>query len=400
MIFSIAIAQSSFMKKLSVLFLVFLLSGCSGVTEMTSDFFGGKDNTEPPAPLTTFTPQVSISQLWSVDIGSGSAKYYLKLSPAINYGMIYSASADGNVVALDAKTGAAKWNANIKLPISGGPGTGDGLVYVGSSEAYVVALDAQTGSERWRVRVPSEVLTAPVSAEGVVVVRTIDGRLTGLSSTDGKQVWQRTHPVPVLSLRGSSEPVLFRGAAFIGFSDGKLSAILLKDGRLLWSSRVALPRGRTELERMVDIDSEPLVDDFVVHAVSYQGNIATMETRSGKVLWRRDISSHAGISNDQNNLYVTDDKSHIWSLDRRTGSSFWMQDKLHARQVTAPVSHGKYIVVADVEGYVHWLNKENGSLAARTRLGDKAVIARPQVVDDIAYILAKDGRLNAYVLAP
>jgi outer membrane protein assembly factor BamB len=367
---------------------------------MSTSFFGGKDNTEPPAPLTTFKPQTGVRQLWSVDVGTGSAKYYLKLSPTIRYGMVYSASADGSVVALDAKTGASKWSANIKLPISGGPGTGDGQVYIGSSEAYVIALDAQTGTQRWRTRVPSEVLTAPVSEDGVVVVRTIDGKITGLSATDGKQIWQQTHPVPVLSLRGSSTPILFRGAVFIGFSDGKLSAILLKDGRLLWSSRVALPRGRTELERMVDIDSEPLVDEFVVHAVTFQGNIATMETRSGRVLWRRDMSSHAGISNDQNNLYVTDEQSHVWSLDRRTGSSFWKQDKLHARQVTAPVSHGNYVVVADVEGYVHWLNKENGSLSARIRLGDAAVIARPQVVDDIAYILAKDGRLAAYVLTP
>jgi outer membrane protein assembly factor BamB len=387
------------MKSFVVLLLVLVLSGCSSVGGMTEEFFLGKDNTEPPAPLTDFKPQVSVTQLWSVDVGAGSSKYYLKLTPTIKYGKVFSASADGRVIALDAKTGATQWHVNIKLPISGGPGSGDGQIYLGSSEAYVVALDEKTGTERWRVRVPSEVLTAPVSDQGIVVVRTIDGKLTGLSAADGKQVWQRTHPVPVLTLRGASAPVLYRGAAVVGFSDGKLSAIKLDDGRLLWTSRVSIPSGRTELERMVDIDSEPLVDDYVVHAVTYQGNIATMETRSGRVLWRHDMSSHAGLSMDERNLYVTDEDSHIWCLDRRTGSSLWKQEKLHARQVTAPASQGDYVVVADLEGYVHWLNKENGSLAARTRLSEAAVIAPPRVVDGVAYVLAQDGRLAAYRLA-
>ncbi len=373
-----------------------LISGCETVSDMSDEFFSGKDNAEPPAPLVDINTTVNVQRIWSANIGAGAKKKYLKLAALADYGKIFTASADGRVSARDAASGSTIWDIDTRLAISGGPGSGDEKIYVGTSNAEVMALDENTGKVLWTSKVSTEVLASPRSDDGIVIVRTIDGKLTGLDSDTGKQVWITQRSVPVLSLRGMSSPVIYRGVAFIGFSDGKVSAIEIKSGKTLWTARVAVPRGRSELERIVDIDSDPLVDDQVVHAVTFQGKIATIASATGKVYWRKDMSSHAGISKDNKYLYVSDDQSYVWSLDRRSSASLWRQTKLKARKVTAPASFGPYVVVGDLEGYLHWMSKEDGRFVARVRVDDSAIIAPPIVEGDILYVVSEAGTLAAY----
>ena len=229
----------------------------------------------------------------------------------------------------------------------------------------------------------------------VVVVRTVDGRITGLSAKDGANLWVHDHNVPVLTLRGVGEPVVIDGQVIAGFASGKLIALRLNDGALLWEARVAIPGGRSDLDRVVDIDATLAVGDGVVHVTSYQGNIATVLLRDGRVLWNRDMSSHTGIAADRRNLYVSDDNSHVWALERRSGASLWKQDKLQARAVTAPVVFGNYLVVGDIEGYLHWMSRSDGSFVARVRIDEQGILAPPVRVGDILYVSGKGGTLTA-----
>ncbi len=382
-------------RRLTALLLAVSLGGCSSLTNPIEGFFVGKDNTDPPAPLVTFEPSIEVSSLWTARVGAGSKKLYVKLLPAAAYGRVYAAGAKGRVTAHDAASGELVWETDTEVPISGGTGVGDKLVLVGTSEAEVLALDAENGELQWRVHVSSEVLATPKAADGVVVVRTVDGRIAGLSPMDGKRLWAYDSTVPVLSLRGASAPVLYHGAVIAGLANGKLVALRLKDGALLWETRVAVPRGRSDLERMVDIDAEPIVADGVVHVVTYQGNISTVAIQDGRVLWKRDMSSHAGIGADDRYLYVTDEQSHVWALDRRSGASLWKQDKLHARKVTAPAAYGEYVVVGDYEGYLHWLDRRDGHFVARIKVDEEGIIAPPQVVGDTVYVSGIDGTLVA-----
>lgn len=371
---------------------VVAIGGCGSIPFFSRD----KDNVDPPAELVAFEPRITVQQLWSKDIGAGSKKEYLKLTPAVAYDKVFAVDAVGRVSAYDVVSGQRVWENETKTHISGGPGTGDGLVYVGTIDAEVLALDAETGETRWRSGVSSEVLAPPRADGGVVVVRAVDGKIFGLSTDNGERLWVHEHPVPVLTLRGAAAPVLTDGAVLVGFADGKLTALTLREGRMLWETQVAVPRGRSDLERMVDVDAEPLVGDGVVHVVSYQGNVATLELRSGQVYWQRDMSSHAGIGMDENYLYVSDEQSHVWSLDRRSSATFWKQDKLHARAVTAPVPQGDYVVVGDLEGYLHWLAKADGSFAARVRVDKSRIQAPPVVVGDTLYVMSNEGTLAAY----
>ena len=377
-----------------VLCAVLSLSGCSAVT----DYLRGDENEPAPATLEEFEPTARIETLWSRRAASGAGGRRLELRPVVAGGRVFVAGHDGDVAAYEPLTGKRLWEADTGVPVSGGPGAGSGLVVVGSSAGDVVALADADGAVAWRARVTSEVLSAPAIGEGIVAVRSVDGKLFGLDAANGERIWVYNRTVPVLTLRGTSAPVIAGGIVVAGFDSGHLAAVSLADGQLLWESDVAVPTGRTELERLADMDAEPVVSDGVVYAATYQGRVAAFDLDTGRPLWQRDMSSHAGIGTGRRLLYVTDERSHVWALDRGTGASLWRQDGLERRQVTRPVEFGGHVVVGDFEGHVHWLDIGDGRFAARVRVGGGAVLVPPVTDRTAVYVLGESGTLVALTL--
>jgi outer membrane protein assembly factor BamB len=378
--------------------LMLTFSGCGGVTDYMPDWVAGEELAEPPAPLVELKSTLTIEALWSEDVGSGGPKQHLKLVPVAVGDRIFTADRKGDLRAIDATTGKRIWEQDTDTAVSGGLGAGDALVLVGTSDGEVLALSQERGEIRWRSTVSSEVLASPQAAEGTVVVRTLDGKLFGLEATSGARLWVYDRQVPVLTLRGTSAPVVVSGRVIAGFDNGSLVALDLKTGKLIWETPLAQPRGRTELERMVDIDAEPVVFDEIIYAATFQGRVAAISLDSGQIDWDRDLSSYAGIGVDSDNVYLTDAESHVWALDRYSGASVWKQDKLHGRAVTAPVPLGEYIVVGDLEGYLHWMRKEDGQFAARIALDSSPITVPPLVIDDTLVALGSSGTLSAYRL--
>ena len=376
---------------------IVLLSGCSGVKDSYTSFMGGEDNTEPPAPLADIDQQITINKLWEKNVGDGYDKQYLKLIPVHANDRIYVAESSGEILAIDRASGNQIWRQNTKTHITGGPGAGNNLVTVGTGKAEVIALSADTGEILWRSRVTSEVLAAPKVAGNLILARTIDGKIFGLNAEDGKRMWVYERSVPALTLRGTSAPVVSGDYVISGFDDGRLVAIELQSGKPVWETRIALGSGRSELERMVDINAEPVIIDGLVYAATFQGRVAALDLNSGRILWTRDISSYAGLCVDNNAVYITDDGSAVWALDRLTGVSIWKQDKLYARAVTAPESIGDLVVVGDLEGYLHWMSKSTGEFIARNKISNRQIIAPPISVDNVLFSYASNGTLGAYM---
>ena len=368
------------------------LTGCGTVADY---FQGGTDNIEPPAELVGFTPAIDLQVVWKRRIGSGADDAYLKLNPATDGESIYVADRNGSVRAFDATTGAPGWSQDTDAPVSGGPGVGATVVAVGTSDGQVIALDRRSGQIRWRARVTSEVLSAPAEGSGVVVARTIDGKLFGLDAVTGKRLWVYDRTVPVLTLRGTSAPVIHDDVVVAGFDSGRMVGVALADGQQLWESAVAAPSGRSELERMVDIDADPVVVDDVIYAATFQGRVSALALYSGNVLWQRDMSSHAGLAVDGGEVFVTDDNSHVWALERSSSASLWRQSELQARAVSAPAVFREFVVVGDLEGYVHWLRREDGSFAARVRVDGGAIVAVPLALAGAVYVYSSGGTLTA-----
>jgi outer membrane protein assembly factor BamB len=365
-----------------------LAGACAGM-------FDSSDNTAEPAELVDFEPTIKVRTVWQRRVGSGAGELFLKLRPAIDGERVYAATRNGRVRAFDARTGESIWDTDTDRPLSGGPGVGDGLVLLGTSEGEVLALGDEDGEIKWRARVSSEVLSAPQAQGGIAVARTIDGKLFGLAADDGTRLWIYDRTAPVLTLRGTSSPALAEGAAVAGFDSGQIVAVALNNGQPLWETRVAVARGRTELERMVDIDADPVIIDNAVYAVTYQGQIAALELFSGQVIWRRDMSSHAGLGVGPENVYVTDDASHVWALNRGNSASMWKQAKLEARRVSPPAVFGQYVVVGDLDGYVHWLRKDDGQFVARVRVDSDGIVAAPVATPFAVYVYGSGGELAA-----
>jgi len=377
-----------------IFLLAALLTGCSTL----DGIFGGEDNSEPPAELQELTDPVKLKELWSANVGVGYDEQFINLVPGASKNQIFVADRKGRVAAFDVKTGKRNWSVKTDAAISAGPGAGEGLVLVGTSDAYVLALDALNGEVLWKVRVSSEVLSVPRIDLGRVIVQAADGNITALNAADGQQLWVYDRSVPALTLRGTSSPAVERGVVVAGFSNGKLVGISAEKGFVAWESNVAIPSGRSELERMVDIDGDPVIVGTAVYVTTFQGRIAVVDVQNGESGWKRDMSSYAGLDVDFSQVYVTDDMSNVWALARNSGASVWKQDQLQYRRLTAPVSFDKYVAVGDFEGYVHLLSRYDGHIAGRVKVDSKGITARPRVLDDVLYVYGNGGTLAAYVL--
>ena len=376
------------MSRLLTLILILLsLSGCS--------MFGAKDNADPPAELVDFEPTLKIETLWETSV-SGMEGQLLRIRPAVQGDRLFIADPEGEVQALERLTGKRLWRTDTEASISGGPGLAGNLVLVGSNEAELIALDTETGEERWRRRVSSEVLSTPAGESGVVAVRTIDDRVSGLNAATGEDRWSYDQTVPVLTLRGSSSPIVRDGRVIVGFANGKMVGLALDSGKPVWETVIATPHGRSELERVVDIDADPVLVEGVIYGAGFQAEVAAISEGSGVILWKRELSSYAGLDADWRQVYVSDAEDHIWSLDASNGATLWQQKQLHARRLSAPaIVSSEYLVVGDLEGYLHWLATEDGRILARVRVGSDAIHAKPLVADGVVYVLNDNGRLEA-----
>lgn len=354
------------------------------------------DNTEPPAPLVALTPQVQVDEIWSASAGSGSDGELLGLAPAVNGNRVFAASSGGRVSAWSVNNGRRIWITDTDVHIGGGPGVGNNVVAVGSTNGVIVALSANNGHRLWTVNVNSSVLTSPAVADGVVVVRTGDGRLIGLSAEDGHQLWRLSRDVPRLSLRGAAAPVIRRDTVFAGFDDGSLLAVKLHAGRVVWEQTVAVAGGGNDLQRMTDLDGEPVIQYGFVYAVTYQGKLAALTSGSGESLWKIDLSSYNGVSYGDRQLYVSDQKSIVHAINAASGSTVWDNSKMKARALTRPTPFHGTVAMGDLDGYVHFLSQQTGKIVARVRADSAAITAAPVVANDTLLVLSDDGELTAY----
>jgi outer membrane protein assembly factor BamB len=391
------------MRLITLLLLCLALAGCAaydavteGVSGISDYFLGGEDNSDPPALLVEYTPEIKIEELWKETVGDGADEQSLKLVPAIGFGKILAADREGLVEARDLSTGRLIWEAETEVYFSAGPGLGAGTVILGSRDAEVVALNSENGELLWKSQVSSEVLSVPVIAHGTVIVRTTDGAVIALNEKTGAKQWSYEHNAPALSVRGIGAPLIVEDNVIEGYDNGKLMALRLADGKYVWETSIAIPKGRSEVERLVDLDVDPIEVAGVIYIASYHGGAAAVSELDGDVLWRNEaISSYTGLSNDFRYLYLSDSTDDVWQLDQRSGASLWKQKELHQRKLTAPAVYGSYVVVGDFEGYVHWLSTTDGRQLGRIKVADSEIDAKPIVVDNTVYVYAKDGTLAA-----
>lgn len=388
----------SFRKVLLILLAIpslLMIAGCSTISDIKTDLSDrvfGRVAADAPDPLVEFKETLTSKLLWQAKVGESEN---FEFSPVVEAGFAYAASETGDVIKLDAVSGSQVWRVNAGERLSGGVGVGGSLVMVGTQKGLVYAYDV-AGKLQWKSKLSSEILSAPKYFDGLVIVRTGDSRIYGINANDGSRKWVYDRTSPALTLRSSAGIVVDGGAVYAGFGGGKLIAVRADNGKMLWEASVAQPKGVTEIERIADITSLPVVDGPLIYAVAYQGKIAAVDRTSGRVVWNREISSLSGLSVEDGRIFVSHAAGSVYALDYTTGKTFWRQAALKNRQLTTPVPMGGSTVVGDVEGYLHFLSRDDGAMASRIKVGDSSVMPQMAQINTTTVLAqTRDGGIYA-----
>lgn len=374
--------------------LAFVFLGLLAVLQGCSD----DDVRPPPAELQSITPEIELERLWRLNAGVGSDGQILDLRPVFLDGVLYVVDAEGLITAVEPLEGDRLWEWESDRYITAGLAGADNLLFMAEEDGKLLAFDILTQAIVWEVQLSSESVVKPVLAKDVVVVQTIDGRLTAFGRKDGQKRWEYVSAAePALTLRGNAVPVEFENTIIAGLSNGTVVSLSALTGELLWEQRVALPKGRTELERLIDIDSALLMADGRLFAVAFQGRLVELDPFNGAVLWAVDTSSYADLGLGYNAVYLSTPDGDVRAFKRDGGARVWVNSELSYRYLGAVLAWDAYILLPDFEGYMHVLTQAEGRIVGRFRPGSDEGIRVPAfVVDDIIYIYTNDGTLSAW----
>lgn len=351
----------------------------------------------PPAELKATSAEVQPLRLWSTKVGEAGRG---RFDPLVTDAQVVTANREGRVTSLSRDNGMQGWRTDLDVRLSSGVGGDDSRVYVSDIDGVVHALDAQTGEPLWQTVASSEILVPVAAGFGVAIVRSTDGRVVALEPEEGSERWSVSNTPPALTLNGYSRPRLLDGGVLIGLDDGRLLALDLNNGKLIWEAVISVPSGRSEVERLVDIDADIVLDDEGIYLANYQGKAVRVEPGRGQIVWSVPLSAGAGIALREDSLIVIDDKDTVHRLDKQSGQILWSNDSMPGRRLSPPAfTPAGDIVVGDVEGYVHVMDFASGQLIGRIRLTDQPIKARPISTDDVVVVQATDGLVAAYRFA-
>ncbi|MDQ2077270.1 outer membrane protein assembly factor BamB [Marinimicrobium sp. ABcell2] len=378
------------MKYCTLILCALLVSGCALFT---------KDDATRPMDLVEFEPTINLESVWRRNVGVGTGKGVVQLQPAIDGDVIYAADARGRVQAFNRFNGARQWRQRTGYEITGGVGVSNGLVLFGTRQGEVVALSSEDGEELWRTNLTSEVVSVPNTDGATVVAQTIDGKLFAMDAKTGENRWRYETPAPILTLRGSGQPLFTGSMVVAGFANGKVIAFNTRNGLIQWEYRVALPQGRSELDRMVDISASPLLHETVIYAASYQGRVVALNRSNGRPLWAADTSTHQDLAIAGRTLFVSEANSRVTAYRSTSGEILWQNDQMLRRYINGPQVLGDYVAVADFKGYLHVMNQSDGEFVARRRVNRRGVSGSMKSDGDILYVYGDRGRLQAFRIA-
>lgn len=382
------------------------LNGCSIFDDEEDE-----EDVEIIAPLPVIQKQFEPKVLWQQSVGKGVSHYYSRLSPAVHKGIVYAASRDGQVSAFELESGKRVWNTNLgesnslwsfeaakSARLAGGVTVAYGNVFIGTENGEMFSLDGKTGELRWKVQVKGEVIAPATYGEGLLFVNTAAGYLVALHPDTGEQRWSVEQEIAPLTLRGTSTPIYSGGGVLVGTATGKMMVVIAAQGVTAWEQPIANSKGATDLERLIDSDSKPIIIGGNIYTIAFNGNLVAMEMRSGRVVWKREYSSFSNLTHKNDTLFVTDTQGHVYAIDAQSGIERWSQTALFNRSVTAPAVVDDFVLVGDFEGYVHILSQESGEFVSRIELDSSGVFAAPSSASNTVIVYTRDGEVSALTL--
>ncbi|WP_404343566.1 outer membrane protein assembly factor BamB [Pseudoalteromonas mariniglutinosa] len=387
------------MKKLTAATLALCIAALTGCSS---------SDDEEELVLPEIVNQFEAQLVWQESIGDGVEHYFSRLTPAVHNDVVYVADRQGDVAALSLTTGDTLWSTDVRenpsfwpwqaddsAKLSGGILHAYGKLFIGSEHGYLTALDRESGAVVWRKSVPGEILAKPAAGDGLIFVNLGSGKLLAIHPDEGEERWRFEQEVPPLTLRGQSAPTVANGGVLVGLETGKLNVLISENGYSAWSAEIAKPKGASEFERLVDVDTQPLISGPYAYAIAYNGNLAAVDIRSGNVVWKREYSSYRDLAMDTQTIYAVDSVGVVYALDKNSGIERWSQPALRGWYLTGPTVAGKYLVMGDQEGNLHWLDKDSGELVSRNEFDSSGFFVEPVIADDKLILYTRDGEVSA-----
>lgn len=372
-----------------------LLFACLATTVLAG--CGGSGDEIEPNELVSFTSEKSINVVWSKNIGSNLGDKYHQLTPSIAGDAIFVTDREGNVSSYETVTGKLKWSVSLNIDVNSGIGAGEGKVLLTTTDGEVIALDSNTGESLWQAALNAEAVSPPQMNKEITVLQLVSGDIVALELATGEQRWVFTSKQPALTLRGNSSPLVALDATLAGLDNGKFVAIDNISGDVLWQQRVNIPKGKSDIERLTDLDGRPILYKNVIYISGYRGNLTAINPFNAQVLWRKPYSSYRGLAAANDNIYLSADNDVVHAIDTGSASEVWRQDQLLNRMLTSPSVLSDTVVVGDKQGYLHFLSPEDGRFVARYNIGD-AILGDMLVKDNVLYTLSNSGKLSAITL--
>ena len=383
------------MKKISILSQFILKFGLFA-TMLTLLFACSSDVVNEPAELEKMRDTVKIKRIWKVSVGNGDNGLMLQLSPVIKDNFIYTLDAEGVITVLNRLSGEVEWERELEDSVSGGLEVDSQRLYYATFQGELVCLDRHSGNQIWRRELTSEAISAPSSNGSMVAVQTIDGKLFAFDTAEGIQLWRYDSVGPILSLRGTSSPLVSKKYSITTFANGEMLAFDNKNGSTFWKASIGQPQGRTELERLVDVDGKAIIDAERIYAASYQGRVVSLNATTGNEIWSKPISSYNGVAVGFSQVYVANSEGDVVAFNTLNSNEVWRNEKLKYRRLSTPTTVQNMVVVSDFEGYLHFISQVNGEIVARKHPDSDGVMGDVLVADDMVYVYARSGEIVAY----
>ncbi|MFL0801586.1 MAG: outer membrane protein assembly factor BamB [Agarilytica sp.] len=385
------------LRVVSIFLFSLFIFACS--SNETKDEREEKKEERKATELESFDKSVKAKRLWKAGAGEGDGRKYLRLAPSVFGDVIYTTDSDGVVRAFSLADGKRRWKTDTNAEVSGGVGAYLDTVAVGTFDGKVIALSADSGDVRWEAQTSSEILAVPAVSATLVVVQTIDARVFAFDSKSGELRWSYDHLTPVLSLRGTSSPLINGNQVICAFDNGQIISFSLIDGSRTWEARVSHPKGKTDLERIVDIDGTPAVKNGLVYSGSYQGNLFAFALAKGNPIWKQELSTYRALSVSNGKVFVSTADSHVIAYNASNGDVVWKNEDLQYREIGAPTTVGRYVATIDGDGYLHILSQQDGQFVERLKPAGDGFNAPMMTHLGKLYILSDDGKLSAYELS-
>ncbi len=384
--------QRKLAKCLSIALVAGLLSACSS-----------EEETVIMAPVPVVQSEFTPETVWRKSIGDGVGHFFSKLEPVIAYDALFIASRDGIVKSLNPETGDENWSIDLSekesARLSGGIHAAYEQLFIGTENGELIALDANQGTLNWRAPLKGEALSKSATDSNLVLTHTSRGVLVAHDKDDGKEMWTISTEVPALTLRGTSSPTAAAGGVFWGTANGRLAAAIVEHGQLIWQQPIATPKGATEIDRLVDVDAKPIIIGGNLFTIGVNGQLVSIDLRSGKPSWKRNYSSASDMFTDGRTLYLLTDRDHVVAVDARSGTKLWENEQLENRLLTTPKLISGSVVVGDSEGYLHWLDRHSGRFVAQQLINDSGFAVAPVVLNDGFVVQTRDGKVAKYSLS-